>query len=77
MGKRPGPGSYAAWWLLSYAVPIAVAWPLWYASHGLSLAVLVVLTLVILAARPGRGAGGSRAAAVSGPLRGRKGGSCP
>lgn len=53
MTKRPSPGSYAAWWALSYIVPLAAAWPLWYLSHALSEAVLAILTLAILAARPG------------------------
>lgn len=52
MRTKPGPGAYVAWWIASYAVPFAAAWPLWYVSHDLSVAVLVTLTLVILGCRP-------------------------
>ncbi len=51
---RPGCTAYLTWWILSYLIPLAAAWPLWYVSHALSLAVLTVLTLVVLGLRPGR-----------------------
>jgi hypothetical protein len=43
----------AAWWLASWVIPIGAAWPLWHVSHGVSLAVVVIATVIILGMRPG------------------------
>lgn len=46
---------YASRWLLSYAIPVAVAWPLYAVTHSAAAAVIGVIIgfilFVVLAAR--------------------------